>query len=134
MNYPVNCDTTEKKLVFVSRAQGLLRVLYKAMTVWRFDGITEAQYNSMDSILSNMASNIGVTLTSSSQITIISNYIRNNYSFSANLSDVDYKAFLAKHTQFWQRAATLERNLLNKYHQNEKFDIELTELDIIEEE
>ena len=129
MNYPVNVDTTAKKLVFVSRAQCVLRVLYKAMTVWRFNGITELQYNNMDSVLGNLASNIGVTLTSSSQITIISNYIKNNYSFSVNLSDVDYKAFLTKHTSLWQRASSIERNLLNEYHNNETYDVDITELE-----
>lgn len=128
MKYPVNCDTDAKKIVFLIRAQGILRVLYKAFTVWRYKGITQAQYDNMDAVLSNLASNIGVTITQGTQLTKITTWIKNNYAFTDQLTDSQYKEFLTKHEDLWQLASSAERKLLDKYINDETFEVNLSDI------
>lgn len=130
MNYPVACDTDAKKIVFLIRAQGILRVLYKAFTHWRYDGITQNQYDNMNTILGSLASNIGVIVTQQTQFDKVTAWIKNNYTFTARLTDTQYKEFLTKHEDLWQKASGAERKLLDKYINDEAFEINLGDIDV----
>lgn len=45
MNYPKECNTTEKKYQFVCKAKENARLLYNLFSKWTDKGITQAEYD-----------------------------------------------------------------------------------------
>ena len=125
MEYPENCTTDQQKITYHCRMYGILKILYKAFNYWRYNGITQNQYDKMGTILATMAENQGVTITSQSQGQKIITWIKNKYPFSEQLSDAQYRSFLKKHEDVIFNHKGLEAHLKENLQNDETFEVEI---------
>lgn len=129
MKYPTNCDTTAKKLVFLIRAQGLMRVLYKAMTHWRYQGITQSQYSNMATVLGNLAADADIAVTNPAQLTSVADWIKSRVKYAEFLTKNQYDAYLKKHQKLFTLASGAERKLLDLFLDDETYLIDFVDVE-----
>ena len=69
ITYPVDCDTSGKRLAWLQRAKYITKVIHNTFNVWHRNGLTQTQYDKF------------------------SQKVRNNFQYEPKISDSEWDRF-----------------------------------------